>query len=88
MSVFLFADCGVAEGDTETESFFICLCVSQAVRRLLWSQGICACVNTYRLAFLRQNARYEVLHRTDVETHGFAVGKGGAAVLQAAMTLM
>ena len=34
-------------------------------------------VNTYRLAFLRQNAMYEVLHRTDMETHGFAVGKRG-----------
>ena len=45
-------------------------------------------VNTYRLAFLRQNAMYETLHGTDMETHGFAVGKGGAAVLQAAMTLM
>lgn len=33
-------------------------------------------VNTYRLAFLRQNAMYEVLHGTDMETHGFAVGKG------------
>ena len=88
MSVFLFAYCGGAKGGTETESFFVCLCVSQAVRRLLWSQGICACEYTYRFAFLRQNAMYETLHGADVETHGFAVGKGGAAVLQAAMTLM
>ena len=34
-------------------------------------------VNTYRFAFLRQNAMYETLHGADVETHGFAVGKGG-----------
>ena len=52
------------------------------------TRHLCLCEYTYRLAFLRQNAMYETLHGADVETHGFAVGKGGAAVLQAAMTLM
>ena len=33
-------------------------------------------VNTYRLAFLRQNAMYETLHRTDMETHGLQWGRG------------
>ena len=33
-------------------------------------------VNTYRLAFLRQNAMYETLHGADVETHGLQWGRG------------
>ena len=33
-------------------------------------------VNTYRVAFLRQNAMYETLHGADVETHGLQRRRG------------
>ena len=33
-------------------------------------------VNTYRFAFLRQNAMYETLYGADVETHGLQRGWG------------
>ena len=40
------------------------------------TRHLCLCENTYRLAFLRQNAMYEVLHGADVETHGLQWGRG------------